>query len=139
MVIRAKTADVAGTALTQLSDLAVQSKFKNSLDNSNINVIGNSMKAQTPEDYKATSNPSLTAQAGLNDPMAAGGSLGRGPMVDSGLAGPGSSTLGGLSTTSLSATTTTGMDTGAAPGALPGSGGLSTTGKPSMKRVVANE
>lgn len=54
-VISNRNADLSSNLMSSLNAEATQNKLKNRIEELNLDLIGDSMKAQTPTDYKATS------------------------------------------------------------------------------------
>lgn len=108
-VVQNRNADLASNLMTSLNNEATQNKLKNRIEELNLDLIGDSMKAQTPTDYKATSRGGASTSAalpsssrmdetgGMNGAgaLAAGGGpgaampLGPGPGMGAGPGGPG--------------------------------------------------
>lgn len=108
-MVQNRNADLASNLMTSLNNEATQNKLKNRIEELNLDLIGDSMKAQTPTDFKATSRGGASTSAALPSSMrmdetggmngagalAAGGGpggampLGPGPGMGMGAAGPG--------------------------------------------------
>lgn len=62
-VVQNRNADLASNLMTSLSAETTQNKLKNRIEELNLDLIGDSMKAQTPTDFKATSRPDSSTSA----------------------------------------------------------------------------
>ncbi|KAF8067149.1 hypothetical protein HT031_002196 [Scenedesmus sp. PABB004] len=138
-VAQNRNAELASNLLASLNDEKTQTNLKNRIEELNLDIIGDSMKAQTPTDFKAAQRggtgalPSaamMDTSGGLNGVAAAGAGAGAaGPGLGGpGLAGPGAPLLPGTAAAG-GANSTAGL-----PGA--GSGGMAST--LAARRAAAN-
>lgn len=129
-VVQNRNNDLAANLMSSLNAESTQTKLKNRIEELNLDLIGDSMKAQTPTDFKASSRgassalPSTTMMdnsGGMNGAMA-----GSGPGLGSGPGPLGPSSMGGLAAGPAgNATSTAG---------LPGMGAGGAMARPAMNR-----
>lgn len=133
-VVQNRNSNLAANLMTSLNAEGTQTKLKNRIEELNLDLIGDSMKAQTPTDFKASSRPDAAASAlpssatmdtsggmngaGVSNAAATGPGAGAGPLPKAG-AGPGVGPL--AAEPAGNATSTAGL-----PGLSAGAGGKST-------------
>lgn len=124
-VVQNRNAELASNLISSLNDAKTQDNLKNRIEELNLDLIGDSMKAQTPTDFKAAARgadlPSSTmdSSSGLNG-VASAGAVGPTGAALPGAALPGAAPLAGTAAAgNASANSTAGL-----PGAP---GGMATT------------
>lgn len=135
-VVQNRNSNLAQNLMTSLNAEGTQTKLKNRIEELNLDLIGDSMKAQTPTDFKASSRPDAASSAlpsstmmdtsggmngaGVTSAAATGPGAGAGPLAGPGAgAGPGVGPL--AAEPAGNATSTAGL-----PGLSAGAGGKST-------------
>lgn len=93
-VVQNRNADLAANLMTSLNAETTQNKLKNRIEELNLDLIGDSMKAQTPTDFKASQRGGASTSALPSSTMmdTSGGMNGAGALA---AAGSGPSKAGG--------------------------------------------
>jgi hypothetical protein len=123
-VIQNRNSDLAGNLLTSLGDEKTQNNLKNRIEELNLDMIGDTMKAQSPTDYQASTR-------------AAAGALPSSTMMDTsgglnGVAAASAASGPGLATTPMDAQPLPGTAAAAAAGPAGTGNATSTAGLPGM-------
>lgn len=134
-VVQNRNADLASNLMSSLNAEGTQNKLKNRIEELNLDLIGDSMKAQTPTDFKASSRAGASNSALPSSTMMdnSGGMNGVAAASAAG-AGPGSAGMGGPGLGGPGALPDVPTGNASSTAGLPGMGAGGAMARPAMTR-----
>lgn len=88
-VVQNRNSDLASNLMTSLNAEGTQTKLKNRIEELNLDLIGDSMKAQTPTDFKAASRGGASSALPSSTLMDTSGGMNGAGAINAAATGPG--------------------------------------------------